>query len=195
VDAAQAWSWFERIPATERARFPRLAYYEAERALARGRTGVELRAPLAALERYRDTEEGRRLPGIDALLARLARALGDTRAARAYQDADRRQRGLRAAPLPARAASELREGRLDACEGTLAELVALLPGDPRALELRARLALARNDAAGLAAALRELRHSAPTLAAAVAAENRFRAAHDLPLLPERTAAELIRATP
>ena len=60
---------------------------------------------------------------------------------------------------------------------------------PRALALES-LALAREDDAGLAAALAQLRSWAPTLAGAVMAENRFRMASGLPLLPERPAEEL-----
>jgi hypothetical protein len=58
-------------------------------------------------------------------------------------------------------------------------------------ELRARAALAGGDPAAAEAALAPLRGSAPTLAGAVAAENRLRDALGLPLLPDRSAAALL----
>jgi hypothetical protein len=59
------------------------------------------------------------------------------------------------------------------------------PGGPGARALaRAREAAQRGDASGLEAALRELRFWAPSLRAAIGAENRFRSEHGLPLLPE-----------
>jgi hypothetical protein len=59
------------------------------------------------------------------------------------------------------------------------------PGGPGARALdRARAAIERGDAAGLDSALRELRFWAPSLRAAIGAENRFRSDHGLPLLPE-----------
>jgi hypothetical protein len=66
-----------------------------------------------------------------------------------------------------------------------AESSSRAPGGPgaRALAL-ARDAALRGDAAGLDAALRELRFWAPSLRAAIGAENRFRSDHGLPLLPE-----------
>jgi hypothetical protein len=65
------------------------------------------------------------------------------------------------------------------------------PGGPGARALAAaREAHARGDAAGLAGALRELRFWAPSLRAAIGAENRFRSDHGLPLLPERSLEKL-----
>jgi hypothetical protein len=59
------------------------------------------------------------------------------------------------------------------------------PGGPGARALaRAQEAAQRGDASGLEAALRELRFWAPSLRAAIGAENRFRSEHGLPLLPE-----------
>jgi spermidine synthase len=59
------------------------------------------------------------------------------------------------------------------------------PGGPGARALaRAGEAAQRGDAAGVEAALRELRFWAPSLRAAIGAENRFRSEHGLPLLPE-----------
>ena len=58
------------------------------------------------------------------------------------------------------------------------------PGGPgaRALAL-ARAAARRGDAAGLASALRELRFWAPSLRAAIGAENRFRNDHGIRSCP------------
>jgi hypothetical protein len=66
-----------------------------------------------------------------------------------------------------------------------AESSSRTPGGPgaRALALAHDAAL-RSDAAGLDSALRELRFWAPSLRAAIGAENRFRNDHGLPLLPE-----------
>jgi hypothetical protein len=66
-----------------------------------------------------------------------------------------------------------------------AESSSRAPGGPGARALaQARDAALRGDAAGLDAALRELRFWAPSLRAAIGAENRFRSDHGLPLLPE-----------
>ncbi len=150
VDPARAWSWFERIPGAERSRFPRLALYAAERALALRKSRAELAAHRDALLRYRDTEEGREFGLVDPVLERLSLELGEEGRARDF------------------AASASRA-----------------PGGPgaRALAL-ARDAALRGDDAGLDSALRELRFWAPSLRAAIGAENRFRSDHDLPLLPE-----------
>ena len=59
------------------------------------------------------------------------------------------------------------------------------PGGPGARALaRARAAFEHGDAAGVDSALRDLRFWAPSLRAAIGAENRFRSDHGLPLLPE-----------
>jgi predicted membrane-bound spermidine synthase len=156
VDPARAARWFERIPARERTRFPRLALYAAERALAEHAPRRELAALCVALLAYRDTEEGREFPSVNAVLARLSRALGDEAAARDFSAAARHE-----------------------------------PGGPGARALAdARFAQERGDAAGVAAALRELRFWAPSLRAGIGAENRFRSEHGLPLLPERPLEEL-----
>ena len=67
------------------------------------------------------------------------------------------------------------------------------PGGPGARALaRASAAFARRgDAADLDAALRELRFWAPSLRAAIGAENRFRSDHGLPLLPELSLEQLV----
>ncbi len=149
-DPARAWPWFGRIPARERSRFPRLALYEAERALAEAAPPGELAARREALLGYRDTEEGREFPFVNGVLERLSRALGEPETASDF----------------AAAASRA-------------------PGGPGARALAmARAAALRGDAAGLDSALRELRFWAPSLRAAIGAENRFRSDHGLPLLPE-----------
>jgi predicted Zn-dependent protease len=146
-----------------------------------------------ALLGYRDTLEGRSFPGVDAVLARLASVLGKFQAARAHQDADRRHREEGAAPWLARARSALSEGRLEEVEQALSEARALLPGDPRILHLAARLHRTRGDNTKLAAAFAELRRWAPSLDSAISTENRLREDLELPLLPERSAEDLIDA--
>ena len=72
VDPDRAWSFVERIPEAARADFPRLAWYEAKRALARGERGERLRPLFDALARYRESAEGRQISGIAATLVGLA---------------------------------------------------------------------------------------------------------------------------
>jgi len=192
VDPERALGFVDHIPAGERAHFPRLAWYEAKRALARGARGETLAPRLAALERYRDTAEGRLIPGVNATLARLAEATGDRRRSLFYQEADRRERLAQAEPLLARAREALGAGRIEEAAPALRGATALLPGHPEVAQLAAELALARGDAAGLEAALAELRAQAGSLEAAVVAENRFRAGHGLPLLPEQPAETFAR---
>ena len=62
---------------------------EAARALDGGMRGAALRPLYADLRRYRDTRDGRELPGVDELLSRLAYALGDETAGRGFADAAR----------------------------------------------------------------------------------------------------------
>jgi spermidine synthase len=190
VDRAGAWAWFERIPAAERGRYPRLAYYRAERALDERHPPDVLRARRRELERFRDTEEGRRWPGVDALLARLAEATGDVEGARRFADAAHRERLRRAEPALARAREALGRGALGTARTALEDAEALAPDDPRALWLRAEIALRGREPAAVAEALRRLRRAAPSLAEGVGAENRLRAAHGLPLLPDLPAEAL-----
>ena len=97
IDPARAWTWFERIPGAERARFPRLALYAAERALALrtlagGAGGASRR--LAALSRHRGRS---RVPLVNPVLERLSLALGDEARARDFaasrEPRSRRPRG------------------------------------------------------------------------------------------------------
>jgi spermidine synthase len=191
VDPAAAWEWFERIPTEERENFPRLALYEAEQRLRAGVRGPALRDAYAALRRYRNTEEGRTFPGVDALLARIAEAAGDPDAARVFREAVRAERRPRGEVLLDRAQTQYAAGHLDAAAKALVSAEPLLPTDSRVARLRAKLALARGDRRELEAALGSLRTWAPSLFEAVAAENRFRAAQGLPLLPELPAEELV----
>ena len=109
VDPARAWAWFERIPASERPRFPRLALYAAERALARGAPQAELVARRDALLRYRNTEEGREFPLVNPRartpLARARRRAARPRLRRRGAPGAGRARGAGAGPARS-AASE-----------------------------------------------------------------------------------------
>jgi len=69
-----------------------------------------------------------------------------------------------------------------------------MPADRSVFELRARVALARGDVAGFAAAIEGLREWSPSFDDAVVAENRLREESGLPLLP-RLSAEAILAAP
>jgi hypothetical protein len=190
VSPNRSWPWFAQITALQRDRFPGLAYFEAERALSRGADPDELQGHFHALERYRDTEEGRKWPGVNDLLARLASGIGEEAIALAYADAHHRERRSQATPLLRRAGRALRARRLEEAERLLARAKQLLPGDRRVTELDVQWALLRGDAAALSSALRELRHFAPSLSQAVARENRLRASRRRPLLPEKAAPAL-----
>lgn len=188
VDAERAWQFVQRIPREARSDFPRIAWYEAKRALRDGVTGPPLLPRLEALRRYRNTAEGRKIPGVNATLTQLAWGLGDADLARAYQEADRRERMERGEPLLEAARAALAEGRLADAAAAIAGAANLLPGHTEVAHLRARHAAATGDRAALSAALGELRAWAPSLEAAVTAENRFRASLGMPLLPEQPAA-------
>lgn len=187
VDPDRAWTFVRRIPESRRGEFPRLAWYEARRALDRGERGEALREKLEALARYQASAEGRQIPGVSATLARLADAVGERSQALAYQEADRRERSERAEPLLVRAREAIATGRLDEAARALEQADALLPGHTEVAHLQARRALAARDGAALDAALARLRAFAPSIEAAISSENRFRAANALPLLPEQPA--------
>jgi spermidine synthase len=190
LDAEAAWTWIGRIPEAERGRFPQIALYEAKAALRRGERGEAIRGAFQTLRRFRETEEGRALGGVNAVMAELAEAAGDHWAARAFREVDYRERAAKAEPWVRKASSALQEQRLEEAEESLARAEALVPTDAKVLLLKARLALVREDGAGLEATLAQLRAWAPTLAGAVTAENRFRMESGLPLLPERPAEEI-----
>ncbi|MCZ6782257.1 MAG: hypothetical protein O7G30_03015 [Proteobacteria bacterium] len=187
LDREASWGWRDRIPPAESDRFPRIAVYDAERALAQGADRGALERHERAVRAYRDTREGRKYARIDRVLADLATALGRDREARAYADADRRRRAARAGELVRLAETALGEGRLSDAQGALDGAAGLLPGDFAVLRLQVQLARARRDAPATAAALGEIQHWARTLERGVAAENRVRAELGLPLRPPRPA--------
>ncbi len=191
VDAGKAWSWIERIEPSQRAAFPRIAFFEAQRALeARDtlpptQTEAVLGEHYQRVLAYRDTREGRVLPGVDSLLSRLADALGDKSAKRAHADADARQRRRQAMGSIQRANEGLAKGDLSLAESALREARALLPSDDAILRLDVRLAAAQKDSDRLSDALWQLRRWAPTLRDGVASENLMRETLQLPMLPQR----------
>ena len=199
VDPDEGWRWVERIAPERRSAFPRIALFDAERALERWRSpGQTVDASLLAehyraVLTYRETADGHRLPGVDALLSRLAWALGDEPAARARADADARLRGRLAASPIKRANEALAKGDLADAESALQRARELLPSDAAVLQLEARLADAAGDADRLSSSLWQLRSWAPTLRDGVASENIMRAALRLPLLPQRRPEDLTRA--
>jgi len=194
VDRARAYAWSDRIPPEARARFPRLAVYDAERALAERAGAAPLRERYAALLAFRDTPEGRQYADLEPLAARLAEAIGDEKAARAHRDADQRAREALAAPLLTRAEHAFDQGDLAAASEALIAAADLLPGDARVLDAAVRAALLRRDPAALQRAFAEMRAWAPSLVEAVAEENRVRQRLGLALLPERDANALARGT-
>jgi spermidine synthase len=122
VDPALAWPWFERIPGPQRSRFPRLALYAAERALAAAAPPAELLAHRDALLRYRDTEEGREFPLVLPLLERLSLAVGDESGARDYAAAARRAPDGPGARALARARAAFERGDAAGLDSALREL-------------------------------------------------------------------------
>ncbi|MCZ6822314.1 MAG: hypothetical protein O7F10_05120, partial [Deltaproteobacteria bacterium] len=107
VDPALAEPWFDRIPESRRASYPRLAYYAAQRALTAGAQGQALRDVYTALADFLVTAEGRSYPGGHELASRVAWQLGDRSAARGHADADADQRVQRAQPHLRRARTAL----------------------------------------------------------------------------------------
>jgi len=195
TNPAAAQEWLARIPPAERTRFPEIAYFEALRAADDGVPEDELRAAYDALRAYRDTRAGRQRDGIDDLLSRIAGRLGDERAARAYADLARDERRRQAQAVLARARSALGAKRLDEAASAVVEAEQLMPADDEVSELRARVALARGDAAGFAAAIESLREWSPSLDDAVRSENRLRVERGLPMLPRLSAEEILAAPP
>jgi spermidine synthase len=179
VDPQRAATLAARVPRRERERFPRLAVFEAERALAEG--GAALRPAQAALLAYRDTPEGRERSEVNALLARLAQALGDDEDARYFADLDHVARAAAAESWLRRASQALAAGRLDQAERALAAVAEQLPASSRASSLRAELAHRRSDARALEEAFAAIRAGAPSVPAGIGAENRLRARLGLPL--------------
>jgi spermidine synthase len=195
IDAERAAGWFARIPGGARAGHPALAYYEAVVALARETPDGDLRAAYEALRAFRATRAGRTLAGIDELLGRLAERVGEERAAQAYADLAREGRRSRASEALARARRALEAKRFDEAAAALGDAEGALPADAAVLGLRARLELERGDPEALRRALERLREFAPSLEAAVLAENRFRQENGLPLLPALSAEALLAEPP
>lgn len=183
VDPSGAWTWFERIPASQRGEYPRLAYYAAARALREGAAEDSLRPHLTALQAYLETDEGRSYPGAHELAARLAWAVGDARSARAHADADGRARAERASAHFRQAESALAAGHYDAARDALRRAEPLAPGDSRTATLAAELGIATGDSRTTARALAELRRWAATSEQGIRAENHFRTRHGLSLWP------------
>ena len=129
---------------------------------------------------------------MNATLARLADAVGDRPLAWTFQEADRRERAARAEPYLDAARKALAAGTPEQADRPLIVAAALLPGNLEVAWLEARWAIARPDPAALTAILAKLRRWAPSLEAAVIAENRFRSSQGLPLLPEEPAEHFVR---
>ena len=184
IDPAGARAWFARIPAAQRADYPRLAFYDAAAALARGLRGDALDATAAALERFLDTDAGRSYPGAHELASRVAWARGDQTAARRHADLDARQRAERARDWLERADAALKKDDLDGARRALDQAAQLVPADGRLAWRRAELALEHGTPDELAQALAALRAAAPNQAAGIGSENAFRSAHEMPLVPE-----------
>lgn len=186
LDPGTAWRWFERVPAEERGEHPQIAVYAALRGLALGESPASLAAYARAVDRYADTSKGRAMPGLHELRSRLAWAVGDASTARAHADADAKERRTRARPLIERAERKLGSGEASNAAALLERAALLSPSDEQVLSLRAEIAAARGDSDGLDRALGDLRAWAPSVEEGIAAENRFRTRHELPLLPETT---------
>jgi hypothetical protein len=181
IDREAAWRWFERISGAERDRYPRLAFYAARRALEGADDEEALRDAYLRLSGFLETPEGREFPGAHALAGRIAWKLGEEAAGRAHADADARQRRGRAAPLLARARQALAAGRVDAARAAVEEAGRLVPLDESVMEMRIRIAMERGTPEQVARGLSLLRTWAPDVRQAIAAENRLRDLHDLPL--------------
>ncbi|HTF34144.1 MAG TPA: fused MFS/spermidine synthase [Myxococcota bacterium] len=183
VDPSLASTWAQKIIGKDRARFPRLAVYEAERALAARADRAVLRDLLTEVLRYRDTDEGRENPQLSAVAGELAAALGDDRAARRYADLDHEGREARARPILQLAADAIASGHLDEAGTAIVEAEELLPASARVADLRVRLAAKRSDPRALALAFADVRAAAVTVADGISAENTLRLELGLPLLP------------
>jgi predicted membrane-bound spermidine synthase len=186
VDREAAWRWFERIAGSERDRYPRLAFYAARRALASGSEDDALGAAYLDLSGFLAGPKGRGFPGAHALASRLAWELGDEASARAHADADARQRRGRAAPLISRARSALAAGRLDEARAAVEEAGRLVPLDEAVIEMRTRIAMEHGTPAQVERSISLLRSWAPDVQQSIAAENRLRDLHGLPLSLEAT---------
>jgi spermidine synthase len=162
VEREKAWHWAKRVASADRARFPRLALFDAERALAENATEVELARVYQGLLRYRDTEEGRSFAGVDAAAAELALRMGDLRSARAFWDADRRSRETAAGPLRPQLYAALQKRDFERATELLEDLRRLAPSDLATLRAEAAFAHERGDDAAFDAILEEIERWAPS---------------------------------
>jgi spermidine synthase len=185
VDPPHAWLRLADVPPSRRSQFPELALVDAERALAQTAGRSELEYHFGTMLAFRDARDGRGVPGLNAALAGLAAAVGDDVAARAFADADSKERSIRAAEELTEARRAAASEHWKQAQAALSRARALLPGDYRVTELAVEIAARRGDVGALAAGFEELRHYAPDLNSAVVTENRLRAKLELPLLPER----------
>jgi spermidine synthase len=195
VDRSAAFRWMDRIPASARGDFPRLALFEAERFLASpsahaGNEAARLHEHWDRVNAYLQTDEGRRLPGVHRVLSELAERRDDERMALAHRDADARQRREAAGAELLRAGTALAAGQLPAARSALSAADRLLPSDPTVLAFEARLAAAEADGPALSEALWNVRSWSPTLRQGVGNENALRAELALPLLPEVAPSQL-----
>jgi len=163
IDRQRAWRWAARVPERERRAFPRLALYDAERALANDAPRADLDRYYAALQTYRATDEGRSFEGVDATLADLAQRLGDPIAARAYRDADGAKREKRAQQLLEVINRAFTAGEIEKAAPLIAEVRHLAPTELLGLRAEAELARKRGNVAAFEKALEEIERWAPSL--------------------------------
>jgi len=192
-DEKAALAWLERVPADRRDDLPELAPARAARALALGESSERLEARYEDLLAWRDTRRGRVEPGTSRLLADLAEALGRRRDALLWSDLDLREREGRGLRLLSQAARSHAAGDAKAAAALLDGAERLLPGDRRVAQLALRVAASQGDLAEVSRRLATLRRGAPSLAAAIAEENRLRAELGIPLLPQQPPEALIDA--
>lgn len=190
----EARAWLARVPAHRLEELPELAPVRAAAALSEGADRAELARRDRDLRRWRDTEIGRAEPGLHALLAGLARALGRPEDVRLWSDLDHRERQKRGSTLIRSVRSAIARGDYSAAGNRLGKAAEILPGDPRVAELSFEIAAALGDRERFEQSVLALRRSASSLDAAVATENRLRARLGLPLLPQRKPEDLLGTT-
>ena len=186
VDRPGAYRLLSGLPPEARGAFPRLSLYDALATLDHQADGRTLGDHYDRILAFRDTRDGRTHPRTEDALARLADALGRTSAARAHRDLDLRARTARAQTYLSAAETALEADDLSEVRSALTRVEALLPASLRAAELRARVALAEDNAPAFGDAMRRVRSLTPTIEGGITIENRLRAEHALPLLPQTT---------
>ena len=178
IDPARAWRLAQPLPEDD-PRFPRRALFAAEVLLGEARASdAQLRAASDALLSYRESDEGRRFPGVNEALARLADRLGEEGAALAFRDAAHRDRQRRAAAWLDAAATALARGARSEAARALDEARPLVPGDPRLLALEARHAALAGESAAFDAALERIEQWSPSVAEGQSRVRRLRLAVD-----------------